>query len=452
MKIAIVGAGVGSLSLANLLAKDGHQVEIFEKHNWCGGKLRRIETPHGSYDTGPSMMTFKGVWDSYCERLAPDQQEIHDQISWIRETEVATYVWADEQVPLPIPTNHEWFPAWQRYCKAHDTLGSLINRMLLQDPNSWEAAKLATRMMMKYRGFDAKKALDRAPYLPPKLRDALDIQALNTGVCPQDAAPIFASVPAVLSSEGVYRPKAGMYQIVEVLVESAKSKGVSVHLEQPVSQVRDNQIVLAEKAYSFDKIVLGIDEARRSELRLEPEQSPNEKVSCSAIAIYGHFKRDISGPRHRIIMPEENQSLFESLELQSEPSSTMAFVVRGHQANQLAVLLTVPANGKPYDTKHPLVDRELKRIDKQISLSLTEDWNIDIQLTPEYFGSVGHPAGAIYGTIPRFWNAGPRHPRPFQDSRYPSLYRVGGSTHPGGGLPAVVAGAMLCHQKICAGT
>ena len=39
-KVAVIGAGIGGLSVAARLAKAGHLVEIFEQSNVVGGKCR----------------------------------------------------------------------------------------------------------------------------------------------------------------------------------------------------------------------------------------------------------------------------------------------------------------------------------------------------------------------------------------------------------------------------
>ncbi len=65
MKIAVIGAGLGGLSAAALLASRGHQVDVFENNSWLGGKSRRIELAGSYVDTGPSLFTFPGVWQKF---------------------------------------------------------------------------------------------------------------------------------------------------------------------------------------------------------------------------------------------------------------------------------------------------------------------------------------------------------------------------------------------------
>jgi phytoene desaturase len=68
VKVVIVGAGLGGLTAAALLAKAGHDVTVLEKNSWIGGKSRRIEVAGQRIDTGPSLVTFPAVLDELFAR------------------------------------------------------------------------------------------------------------------------------------------------------------------------------------------------------------------------------------------------------------------------------------------------------------------------------------------------------------------------------------------------
>ena len=123
----------------------------------------------------------------------------------------------------------------------------------------------------------------------------------------------------------------------------------------------------------------------------------------------------------------------------------------------LAVLLTAPANGAEYGVDDPFVARELARISKVMGLDLplTEYLGQSTVLHPEYFAGRGATGGALYGAARPFWRSGPFHrPRyalkekPWRVGQTPWLYRVGSSVHPGGGIPAVLGGAMISTDRM----
>ena len=65
--ITVVGGGLGGLATAALLGRAGHKVTLVEGNEWLGGKSRRIEVAGQRIDTGPSLVTFPGVWQQILE-------------------------------------------------------------------------------------------------------------------------------------------------------------------------------------------------------------------------------------------------------------------------------------------------------------------------------------------------------------------------------------------------
>ena len=57
-KIHIIGAGVGGLTIASLLAKNGHSVEIFEKMKKIGGRTASTIFKNHILDNGFHIMPF----------------------------------------------------------------------------------------------------------------------------------------------------------------------------------------------------------------------------------------------------------------------------------------------------------------------------------------------------------------------------------------------------------
>ena len=57
-KVAIIGSGFASLAAACYLAKDGYEVEIFEKNLNIGGRARQLKKDGFCFDTtrqGPTV-------------------------------------------------------------------------------------------------------------------------------------------------------------------------------------------------------------------------------------------------------------------------------------------------------------------------------------------------------------------------------------------------------------
>ena len=64
-KIIVIGSGFSSLSAASYLAKEGFEVEVYEKNESLGGRAR-IKTIAGfSFDMGPSWYWMPDVFDNF---------------------------------------------------------------------------------------------------------------------------------------------------------------------------------------------------------------------------------------------------------------------------------------------------------------------------------------------------------------------------------------------------
>jgi phytoene dehydrogenase-like protein len=61
--ILILGAGIGGLSAAIHLAASGHKVTILEQNPAVGGKMSEITAEGFRFDTGPSVITMRGVFE-----------------------------------------------------------------------------------------------------------------------------------------------------------------------------------------------------------------------------------------------------------------------------------------------------------------------------------------------------------------------------------------------------
>ncbi len=60
-KILVIGAGLGGLAAAIRLAQAGHAVEVWEKNDAPGGKLKEMAQEGFRWDTGPSLLTMPHV-------------------------------------------------------------------------------------------------------------------------------------------------------------------------------------------------------------------------------------------------------------------------------------------------------------------------------------------------------------------------------------------------------
>ncbi len=459
-KIVVVGGGIGGLAASALLANAGHEVTLLEANEWLGGKSRRVEISGQRMDTGPSLFTFPGVWKEFLKKYDSlgegNEASRLANLELRRMTEVGRYFLRKDSVSLPVEEGHPWRGAWERFERIHGYFGREVTRLLTSDPTSPATLPALARLFRAYgTKLTTRSYLDGLAWMPEGLREIIAIHTLNAGIGPDRTPALYASMPAIMARDGVFVPEGGIYELVLALERLARKAGVEVRTSEPVERIEKGKVSTADEKYRADVIVGDLD-ASRLESLITPDKKPrNGRLSCSGIAIYASLEHDSGGldlPPHSVVLPSEPDSLHASLESGMEPTETMAFVnyyppgeTYPNDKPTLAFLLTAPANGKIYDLSDTFVEREIARVSEMVGLSkpATEYFGESVILHPRYFERGGSAGGALYGDVRPFWRSGPLHRPRYSDAFRPWLWRVGASVHPGGGIPAVLGGAIV---------
>ena len=462
-RVVVVGGGIGGLACAALLGRAGHEVTLLEAGNYLGGKSRRVVVSGQRVDTGPSLVTFPGVWKELLKRWdALGNGEPADEVAGLRlrrMNEVGTYYYRGEVSSLPVEKGHPWHAAWERFVEVHGGLGPEVTRLLTADPLDRGTLPALRRLLGVYGArLTTRGYLDSLRWLPEGLREVIAIHTLNAGIGPARTPALYASMPAVMATDGVFVPEGGVYEVVLSLAKLARHAGAQLRTGEPVTEISRGRVTTARGEYRADAVVSGLDADVLEDL-LKPGKTRSKRLSCSGVAIYAALQEELpnSIATHGVVLPSEPAALYRSLEAGEEPEETMAFVnyyrpgeVYPNEKGTLALLFTAPPNGREYGLQSPFVAREMERVGREIGLGrpLAEYLGEHTILHPRYFGGWGAAGGALYGAVRPVWKSGPFHRPPYSDRKRPWLWRVGASVHPGGGIPAVLGGAMISTARL----
>ena len=456
-KIVIVGAGLGGLTAAALLAKAGHDVTVLEKNSWIGGKSRRIEVAGQRIDTGPSLVTFPAVLDELFTRYdnlgSTSSATSIANLKLERLPEVGKYFFGDEVVDLPVQPGHKWHEAWTRFDREHGHLGPQIVKLLTADPFDAKTLPAVTAITKNYGlRLSTSAYLRGLKWMPAGLREIIAIHTLNAGIAPERTLGRYATMGAVMARDGGCVPHGGVYEIALALGRLATEAGAKILLDTEVSSIKKGVVTAEGKHYEADFVIGATDAQIIDSLAGKRPRQP-KRVSCSGVALFAVLKNPLPADTvtHSVIMPSSPKALHNSLDKTEVPAETMAFLnyykpghVYPNSKATAAILLTAPSNGNKFTIESEFVQRELARISSLIGLKenlgdLIADYKI---LDPSYFAEFGAEGGALYGATRPIWQGGPFHSPGYSSISRPWLWRVGASVHPGGGIPAVIGGAM----------
>jgi phytoene desaturase len=460
----VVGGGLGGLAAAGLLGRAGLRVTLLEATPDLGGKSRRISLTGQRIDTGPEILTFLGIWEEYLRRwdgLGGDDGNSAAEFVGLdlrRLPELGTYHYLHEACSLPVEEGHPWHAAWERYVGINATFGPDVTLLLSSDWKDPRIRPVLGRMVSLAR-LTAKGYLDSLAWLPEGLKQIIAIHTLNAGSSPRRTPALYAAMPAVMATEGVWVPEGGPYELVVALARLAEASGAEIRTEEPVERVEEGRVFAHGSVYEPDVIVADLDANRLENLLTPAKPSVPKRLTPSGVAMYAVLKEPLPAevPNRNTVLPANTDAFFASLEAGEEPQQTVVFLnhyrpgeVYPNEKGTLTLQLAVPASCRSYDLADPLVAREMRRVEEVLGLprplqSYLQDHFV---LDPAYFAEWGSGGGAMYGAVRPFWQIGPLHRPPYSERKRPWLWRVGASVHPGGGVPAVLSGAMISMGRL----
>jgi phytoene desaturase len=273
---------------------------------------------------------------------------------------------------------------------------------------------------------------------------------------------------------GAYLPKGGMYDISTSIYALAKRLGVQFHFASEVAEIlyeakEVTGVRLASgKEVLADKVVCNMDVFFAYDKLLPkakaPQRTLNQQKSTSAIIFYWGIKRQFPELGvHNILFTEDYErefSLMEAGQLTDDPtvyinvsSKLVADDAPEGGENWFVMVNAPPDTGQDWTKMKQ--DLRLQVIEK-INRLLLPGAEISVEALIEEERVLG-PAdlerltgshqGALYGTSSNNpFAAFMRHPN--FSSRIKGLYFLGGSVHPGGGVPLCLLSAKIVSELI----
>ena len=480
-RTVVIGAGIGGLVAALLLAGRGLPVTVIERAATPGGKLREVEVDGVRIDAGPTVFTMRGLFEEIFEEAGAT---LSAELPLTRAGVLARHAWrAGEHLDLyaDVDRSAEAIgqfsgPAEARRYRAFCAKARRVYRMLEQPfiraPSPSIARLVATLGPGDLFGISPFTTLWRALgrcFEDPRLRQLFGRYATYCGSSPF-LCPATLMLVAHVEQDGVWLVEGGMHRLARVLAALAHDRGASFRYETEVRSIevergRASAVTLGTgERIPAEAVICNADVAALASGQLGPDVRAAARApkpagrSLSAVTVaMCERTRGLPLQRHNVFFSDDYAAEFDDIfghrRLPVSPTVYVCAQDRdalGHLApsawgERLFCIVNAPPDG---DT-HGLGASEIAQCEDSIfrtlergGLSMPDRHGASQVTTPSDFERL-FPAtgGALYGAASHGWMASFR--RPGQRSRIPGLYLCGGSTHPGPGIPmAALSGRM----------
>lgn len=478
------------MAAAARLSIKGHTVTICEQSGTVGGKAGVYRRDGFVFDTGPSLLTLPAVYRDLFLKTGKALEEVVD----LQPVEPGfSYRWADgAQAQLPGVNPSVAAKAlqdalggsaredWNALMARGGKIWQLTRKPFLESPlHGYRDLLGLARSVDDVRTVAPTKSLRRLGrgYLhDPRLRMLLDRYATYAGSDPRKAPAALATIPYIEQTFGAWHIGGGMHKLAEALAQRCEERKVTIKLDTPVTSIqlendRVRSVVCADgTSISADIVVSNVDASVLYSQLLESPLAQQElrklkgaTPSFSGFVIMAAVRGRTAGiTHHNVWFPADYTREFDD-------------VFSGRACQDPAIYACIPDDPamRPDDDHEPwfiLVnaprhgtgkrefdwDREgIAESYASTILRLLAERGTDLSdrilwqevLTPaDLQRRTGSPGGSIYGTSSNGMRAA--FLRPANISPIAGLYLVGGSAHPGGGLPLVGLSAEIVAETI----
>lgn len=505
-KVLIVGAGAGGVALAARLAKAGMRVTVVEKNDFTGGRCSLIHHEGHRFDQGPSLFLlpqlFHETFADLDTTLIKAGVELlrcktnysvwfHDGACFQHSSDLASM--RNEIERWEGPDGFERWVSWLQEGHRHYEIS--VREVLKKNfMNFWDMARPDfLRKILDMHPFESIWARAGRYFYTERLRRVFTFATMYMGMSPFDAPATYSLLQYTEFAEGIWYPKGGFHTIVDSLVRIGQGYGVEYRLLSPVSEVwvspdkkratgvrlENGEVLGADVVVLNADLVYAYSNLMPKTPRIEGRSKSLQKkvTSCSSISFYWSLNRKIPElSTHNIFLAEEYRESFDSIfaknSLPNEPSfyvnvpSRIDPTAAPQGCDSITVLVPVGhlnrSKGTNLDDGIPVGEKHWDQIVTRARSAVLSIVNARINAAQPLEDCITHEIindpltwenkfnldkGAILGLSHNFFNVLWFRPK----TKAPELdctYFVGASTHPGTGVPIVLAGAKITAEQI----
>lgn len=477
IEIGIVGSGMGSLSVAALLASKGHKPVVFEQNWQPGGCTSSYWRKGFVFEAGATTLVGLGkgmplqyVLDQTGIELKPRKLEMPMQVhlsngevlnkyesleDWIGEAErvfgkkgqrqfwkacyeVSEFVWSTSLKQKHFPPS-----------KVKDLLNAAANVTLSQLKNVPNAFVSVQSMLIKY-------GLDQNQLFLDFVNEQLLITAQNHA---SEVNFLFGATALCYTNFPNYYMDGGLLNLVNPFIQYIEERGGKLKIREGAQLIEKREegylIKTKETSYLAEYIVSGIPINNTFEIYPGEYQQKIESKLMESNELNSAFQMGIGFKPHRPF-----DSIHHQIHLEqplAETGSDSIFISLNHPDDKTRTdeegLMVMSVSTHAPDPGNKFIKNELAEeavIQKLESLNFLKRENIKYQhsSTPRSWSKWTGRKWGFVGGYPQYMNI-----KPWQmlDARLDGhkAYLVGDTAYPGQGIPGVTLSGIIAFEKMC---
>ena len=484
--VVVIGAGIGGLSAAIRLATAGRRVVMLEQNAAVGGKMSEIVQDGFRWDTGPSVITMRHVFE---ELFAAAGRRLDDYLTLRPVDPLTRYFFPDgaridatrdlarmaEQIAAIDERDVEGYLDFLEYAaRLHRITGPVF--IYNQPPTPRSFLGVAPADMVRVDPWLTMDQAIRRRVRSPQMRQLLGRFATYVGASPYQAPATLSVIAHVELTGGVWYPADGIYQIAAAMERLAHELGVEIRTHTPVAEIGVERgratavMTTAGERIDAAAVIANVDvttvyerllprtigASRRADLR-------RLETSCSGfVMLLGIEGEHHQLAHHNILFTRDYRAEFDAIFRRGLPpdaptvyvaitsKSDASHAPSGHE--NWFVLVNAPALGPAFDwtTQGDGYRDKVLEMLARFGLDVRARIRSQVILTPQEIQQMtGAWRGALYGiSSNQALNAFRRPHNRCADVR--GLYFAGGTTHPGGGVPMVTLSGKVAAELVLA--
>jgi 1-hydroxycarotenoid 3,4-desaturase len=475
LPVVVIGAGMGGLVAAALLAARGLPVLVLERAGAPGGKIREVIADGVAVPAGPALLTLRPVFEAIFRDAGDD---LAARVTLGAERMLAQHRWVDgARLDLPVEAGAaadavgsfagaaaaRGYTAFRERAKRiHDALeGPFLHA---QRPGALGlAAQAGLRGLLGASPFgNLWDAL--AEFFPDRrLRQVFSRVATYVGSSPL-RAPATLMLVSHVEHQGLWAVQGGVSRLVAALAAVAAKHGAAFRYGATAREVtvrggRANGVRLADgEAIEASAVVVNAEAASLAGLGGAVEALPAQKRSFSAVTWAMRARLDGDAPAMQTVLHADDPTaeyaeIGYRARLPAVPTVTLwahdrAGGVAPAGTERLLAMVNAPARA---DVR-PLPDDAVARCGQSVFARLRDagialPFDAAVVTTPADFATLfPGSGGALYGPAVHGWQAA--FSRPGARTKLPGLFLCGGGTHPGAGVAMAAISGKLAAARV----